>query len=343
MGGSPVLSDCWKTVPGGCTVNRVTSGRRFRGRYAAVTPGQHRRRVAPGVQGRPPLQVTRVGAGDGRARRLGVGVRPRAPRVVRNRGVARAARELDAAARRRHPAPAHRAPAGGRPRVVHLRLVGAPGGEAARRAHDLAGVRGGVPQRAVRGWQQPGHLPGRGLPREHRPRRIARHAVQLAVRPGADDQRPSIVERRVERGVEARPPQPVPQPVGGDVVHGALLAGVRGGRGGGRRRRGGRGAPDDDRGDARGHRDRRHRRRRRGGGPGSPPRRAPAGRSPPPRAASRRAGAAASGSPRRGRRAARTPGRRRRCAIPGRATPCPRAACRRPRRRARGTCAASLA
>ena len=37
MGGSPVLSDCWKTVPGGCTVNRVTSGRRFRGRYAAVT------------------------------------------------------------------------------------------------------------------------------------------------------------------------------------------------------------------------------------------------------------------------------------------------------------------
>ena len=32
-----MLYDCWNAVPGGCTVSRVISGRRLRGRYAAVT------------------------------------------------------------------------------------------------------------------------------------------------------------------------------------------------------------------------------------------------------------------------------------------------------------------
>jgi len=34
---SPVENGRWNTVPGGCTVIPVTSGRRLRGKYAAVT------------------------------------------------------------------------------------------------------------------------------------------------------------------------------------------------------------------------------------------------------------------------------------------------------------------
>src|SRR6266545_590799 len=34
---SPVENGRWNTVPAGCTVMLVTIGRRFRGRYAAVT------------------------------------------------------------------------------------------------------------------------------------------------------------------------------------------------------------------------------------------------------------------------------------------------------------------
>ncbi len=124
ISGSPLENGRWKTVPGGCTVMLATSGRRLRGRYAAVTDV----RIGDGA----PAAVST--ARHCRYRALGlvicspsavrVGLRPGAPGLVRRRGVARAGEDLHLAGTRRH-APADHAPARDRSGVAHVGFVGA--------------------------------------------------------------------------------------------------------------------------------------------------------------------------------------------------------------------------
>ena len=108
---SPVEKGRWKTVPGGCTVMLDTVGPQVARQVGGRHRRQHRSRTSlrpcaiPGglrrgrraLQRRPPLQVARVRAGDLLAVGDRVGLRPRAPGLVRRRRVARAREDLDLA------------------------------------------------------------------------------------------------------------------------------------------------------------------------------------------------------------------------------------------------------